>query len=356
VDFIVILGAYFSETKVGHNLKGLPALTGQTLRGYIKGAATVLHLLTGHPCSYFDAATLHNQRPALHPYLAEQLSQRVTWRVPKPKKEPFTLPMFDAIKRHLNEKSGSAKRLPTFLSQEYACYDWTRLGLFTGSQISKYGQAKIPSGARYATVPYTQDAGIWAGTSVAFIESDLTFYGNQARLLPAETCLLSDAADCMEEVHIRYWFDKSWDNFTIRKYCRQPSAPFDPFIACINILRRANLLAIPKHEPMGQFRNYLQGQTDCLKAMHVTAVMRLLACRLAYPDASHYMRIHELHIVAHSNQVTAACCLKAGGASDEEIAFCLRWQPGSVPTYLRECFQGIGDIMSQAIKGALCSI
>jgi hypothetical protein len=58
----------------------------------------------------------------------------------------------------LTEKSGSAKRLPTFLSQEYACYDWTRLGLFTGSRISEYGQVKIPPGARYATVPSTHDA------------------------------------------------------------------------------------------------------------------------------------------------------------------------------------------------------
>jgi hypothetical protein len=251
-DFIVILGAYLSETKVGRNLKDLSALTGKTLCSYIKGAATVLHLLTGHPCSYFDAVRLHKQRPALHPYLVEYLSQCVAWRAPKPKKEPFTLPLSDALKRHLTEKSGSAKRLPTFLLQEYACYDWTRLGLFTGSRISEYGQAKIPPGARYATVPSTQDAGIWAGTSVAFIESDFTFYDSQARLLPAETCLLLDAVDRIEKVHVRFRLDKSRDNLTIRKYIRQPSAPFDPVIACVKILRRANHLAIPKHEPLGQ--------------------------------------------------------------------------------------------------------
>jgi hypothetical protein len=59
-DFIVILGACLSETKVRRNLKGLlPALTGQSLSSYIKCVAAVLRLLTGHPCSYFDAATLH---------------------------------------------------------------------------------------------------------------------------------------------------------------------------------------------------------------------------------------------------------------------------------------------------------
>jgi hypothetical protein len=104
---------------------------------------------------------------------------------------------------------------------------------------------------------------------------------------------------------------------------------------------------------LGQFRN-LQGGVDCLRATHVTSIMRM-ACRLAYPNPAHYMGIHESRIVAHSNRVTAACCLKAGGATDEEIAFRLRWQPGSVPTYLRECFHGIGKIMSLAIQGAMLS-
>lgn len=75
----------------------------------------LLHLLIGHPCSYLDAATLHNQRPALHPYLAEQLSQCEAWRAPKPKEEPVTLPMFDVPKRHLTKKFGLEMRLPTFL-------------------------------------------------------------------------------------------------------------------------------------------------------------------------------------------------------------------------------------------------
>ena len=263
------------------------------------------------------------------------------------------MPMFVALKYYLAAKRDSVTSLQTFLSKEYACYDWTRLGLFTGSRISEYGQSKIPSGQRYASVPLTPDAGIWAGTSIAFIASDFTFYDNRARLLPAATCRRSDATDRIEEVHIRYRYDKSRDNFTVRKYRRQPSAPFDPIIACVNILRRAHLLSIPPHEPLGQFRN-LQGGVDCLRATHVTSIMRM-ACRLAYPNPAHYMRIHESRIVAHSNRVTVACCLKAGGATDEEIAFRLRWKPGSVPTYLRECFHGIGNIMSLAIQGAMLS-
>ena len=52
----------------------------------------------------------------------------------------------------------------------------------------------------------------------------------------------------------------------------------------------------------------------------------------AYPDPTHYMRIHIKRVVPHSNGVTAAICLKQGGAHNDEIA---RWHVSSVPTYLR---------------------
>jgi hypothetical protein len=44
--------------------------------------------------------------------------------------------------------------------------------------------------------------------------------------------------------------------------------------------------------------------------------------------------------------------LHMGGASISDIAFRLRWNEASVPTYLRECFQDVGSIMETAITGA----
>ena len=58
------------------------------------------------------------------------------------------------------------------------------------------------------------------------------------------------------------------DNFTIRKYRRQSLATVvDPVIACVNILRRAHILAIPKNEPVGKFRKS-KGRNDCLPAKY----------------------------------------------------------------------------------------
>jgi hypothetical protein len=76
------------------------------------------------------------------------------------------------------------------------------------------------------------------------------------------------------------------------------------------------------------------------------------ACILAYPDPTHYMRVHIAQIVPHSNRITAAVSLKLGGAKDEEIAFWLRWHVYSVPNYLRECFQQEGTIVQTTLLGA----
>ena len=75
------------------------------------------------------------------------------------------------------------------------------------------------------------------------------------------------------------------------------------------------------------------------------------ACVLAYPDPTHYMRVHIAQIDPHSNRM-AAVSLKLGGATNEDIAFLLRWHISSVPTYLRECFQQVGAIVQTTLQGA----
>ena len=77
------------------------------------------------------------------------------------------------------------------------------------------------------------------------------------------------------------------------------------------------------------------------------------AVDLAYPDPAHYMQKHKHLVLPHSNIVTAAVCLQRGGASNDKIAFKLRWHPTSVPTYLRDCFQSIGDTLQKSVTGVM---
>ena len=61
----------------------------------------------------------------------------------------------------------------------------------------------------------------------------------------SSACLDRKQASQIAEVHIRFRFDKSATNFTIRKYRQLPNASFEPVQICINIIRRANILQIP---------------------------------------------------------------------------------------------------------------
>jgi hypothetical protein len=110
------------------------------------------------------------------------------------------------------------------------------------------------------------------------------------------------------------------------------------------------MLRVPIKEPIGVYA-IPRGTYQFLRDYHITPILRAMCVR-AYPQESHYLRINIARLVPHSNRVTAAVCLKMGGAADEEIAFRLRWNIASVPTYLRECFQEVGTIMMSTLQGA----
>jgi hypothetical protein len=360
-----ILKGYLLQVTQGLNYHRKTDLDDQTLRGYLNEAAREITRLTHRPCSILDPSTLHYKRPQMHPYLRDIIQQRAAWKEPKKRKEPVTLPMIEAIKLMAHELISPTSLMAAFLSVEYTVYDWERVVVYTGSRIAEYGQSssatastssgfKLASGKRYAKVPLSQAAGEWAGYPIAFIAADFTFWNSSMCQLENSICLSDQASDVIFEIHIRFRFDKSKHNFSVRKFRRQKSIKFDLVIGVVNIFRRASILKIPPHEPIGQYRQR-NGTTVCLRDKDVRDVLRAACCR-AYPDPTHYCRVNITGIVAHSNRVTAALCLLLGGATIDEIAFRLRWEPGSVPTYLRECFVGIDEIMRKAIAGAYLTV
>jgi hypothetical protein len=304
-------------------------------------------VLTNRPCVVIDPTTLQQKRVHLHPYLREQLAQRAAWSQPRPKKEPYTIDMFRALESFVKSKPDE---LVAFLAVEYAVYDWTRLGLFTGSRVAEYAQTRLKSSDRYNSIPSTLDAGQWAGQALAFLRADFVFYTAQHELIPLAALHQSYLQGRVISVHIRFRFDKSPRNFSIRKFQSTQDSILDPVAAAVSCIHRADLLQTPAWEPIGVFGT-AQSSPAFLRDYHISKIMRR-ACEWAYPNPTHYMRVHILNIVPHSNRITAAVSLKLGGASDEEIAFRLRWHVSSVPTYLRECFDQVGSIVATTIAGA----
>jgi hypothetical protein len=348
-QIIDTLGAFLEDVKTGNNLQHIQ-LSGQSLRNYVTAAALCFKLLTGTMPQYFDPATLSQKRIYLHPYLHEKITQRTTWTRPNQQKEPFTYRMLAAhAKKHLghNPKQSTTQ----FLGLQHVVWDWLRLGVFTGSRVAEYAQSSLKKNQRFQIIPDGHDAGPWAGQPLAFTRADFTFYNRDSCCVPHTKILSAHKKGQISMVHIRFRFDKSQNNFSIRKFQVTDDAILNPVDATISILRRAEMLQVPILEPIGVYRPPWSATCQFLRDYHITPILRAM-CVLAYPDHTHYLRIHIERLVPHSNRVTAAVCLKLGGAKDEEIAFRLRWNIASVPTYLRECFQEVGPIMASTLQGA----
>jgi hypothetical protein len=191
-------------------------------------------------------------------------------------------------------------------------------------------------------------------TPLAFVRSDFIFFDKESHTLDHAVLAQRHALSEVQFLEITWRYDKSANNFAKRRFLSNSQPIFDPVDAGVSLIHRANLLGVPSDEPIGVWRPASNAilQYRFVRDTDVTRIMRE-ACVHAYPDPSHYMRRHLLQIVPHSNRVTAAVCLKNGGANNDEIAFKLRWHPTSVPTYLRDCFQAVGETMTQSIQGAL---
>lgn len=323
-------------------------LAEKTLGGYIRSAATWWREALGIDVPVYQPA-LPGEKPKLNPFLGDILHQRQAWKEPKQKKEPFTHDMFDALRTFLRDML--AHDASFFLSVEFAVSDWTHLGVLTGSRLGEYGQSKPQRGQLFATIPRCLDAGEWAGMPLAFIRADFSFYDKGLVCHPYKDCLR--CSHLAVYVHIRFRFDKSPTNFTIRKFQRMSGSAICAVKRSLSILRRADMLGIPSDYPVGAFRppGAGAGQFAFLMGCHIKSVMQD-ACRLAYPDPQHYMRQHIHCIMSHSNRVTAAVALKNAGVPDEDIAFRLRWSLEAVKFYLRDCYKAIGHLTAKAIEGA----
>jgi len=342
------MGSYLRCVNLGASCRGHKNLTEKTLVGYMNSGNEAWQQLTGWHIPLYQPAG-HKKEPQLHRFVADIMDQRRAWKQPKQKREPYTFAMFEALAKHLGA-AHSFDRL-VHLSIEFAVFDWSRLGIHTGSRLSEYGQSKPRRGEPIARIPFDSDAGEWAGLPLAFLRSDFTLYDEQLVRRSHPECIADLKLAAF--VHIRFRYDKSVNNFTVRKFQRQSGSILCPVKAVLSILERADLLGIPTNEPLGAFRpqDAAAREYSFLNGTHVKDVMQQ-AVRWAYPDPNHYMRLHEHLVMSHSNRVTAAVALFNAGVPIPVIAHRLRWSVDSVTFYLRDCFRAIGPLTQKAVQGA----
>jgi len=343
-----ILGAYVDHLACTRkNVTTNRPIMAKTLVQHLTASAQFLRLATNLPIAIY--ANPQAASPRLLPWLGDIIHTRQQWQQPLPKRLPYTYRMFQALYTHV--QTLLATDCSAWLDRDSAVFDWSCLGIFTGSRSGEYAQTVAKRG-HFACVPNSWAApSEWKNTPLAFVADDFTFYDVHMRLMK-QSLLLAPKAHTPAFIHVRFRFDKSSTNFTIRKY-RAGTSFLCPVRAAISILRRAQLLDVPSLHPVGVFRTHPSGTFTYLQSRDVITVMRD-SVDLAYPDPTHYYRIHRTAVVAHSNRVTAAVALYATGRPIPDIAFRLRWKPESVEHCIRECSQLVDDLTIATVNGAFC--
>ena len=92
-----------------------------------------------------------------------------------------------------------------FLGLRATVFDWTRLGVFTGSRISEYGQSQLESGERYSTTPVNPDVpDSQRGYPIAFVAADFTFFDNAHNVVGHSTLFAHHQQGQVQGVRIRF--------------------------------------------------------------------------------------------------------------------------------------------------------
>jgi len=144
-----LLGAFIhAVANEGFSSTGRLNLGADTIRGHLRGAKDWLAVVVD-----ISAADGSGK---LHPFLLDTLASRQTWTEPKEKREAFTSAMFDYM--FTNILSKASKDTSALFDMEAAIFDWTRLGVFTGSRVSEYAQTTARKGT-FSRVPDSLDAG-----------------------------------------------------------------------------------------------------------------------------------------------------------------------------------------------------
>ena len=185
--------------------------------------------------------------------------------------------------------------------------------------MSEYAETSARKGT-FSRVPDSLDAGNWKNTLIAFIFSDFTFLTKAGRVVPHNW--LQQLGHTVHELHIRFRFDKSPRNFTIRKFRRSGHNFLCPILGGISVISRAIALQVPPNEPIGVYRTSNKGTYTFLRSYDVITRMQAV-CRLVHPDKDSCFYKNAALMVSHSNRVTAAVALQNAGLSIDAIAFCL---------------------------------
>jgi hypothetical protein len=140
---LTLISAFLEDVHHGHSLHNTKNPSDKTICGYMTSATEAWKALTGMTIPLFKDPK-DSEQAKLKPIVADILSQHWNWKPTKQKREPYTFEMFKALNDVLSE--AVLTDCNVFLQEQWGVFDWTHLGVFTGSHLAEYGQSKPRSG------------------------------------------------------------------------------------------------------------------------------------------------------------------------------------------------------------------
>lgn len=331
----------------------LTNITDNTARGYIRSAGDWLKTEIHKEVPLFTNKGGTKKQEQLDPYLRELLAQRAVHSAPKGQKEPMTSAMLATMEIMAAEASRSRYGI---FSRDAVLYDFTRVGVYTGSRVGEYGIGRAPRGTPpdgWIPIPDSRDVPAeWRGRPIVFLPEDFELFNEQ--YVSVDHCQSMRTPQDAVFVHVRFRYDKSTKNFVYRKF-RRVDGRLCIVKAVLSILRRHYSSPRDKYgrdTPLGMFIG-ANGRQYSIRGSHMQDFMQR-ACKRAYPNPKHYLRMNIDRLMSHSMRVTAAVLLYNAGVPIDVIAFRLRWSSDAVKLYIREAASMTATLSESAFAGAFC--
>lgn len=320
-----VVAAWLDEVRDGRNPHGRTDLCGSTLGGYATAALCWANATPDNRNRNFIYE--ENSTKFCHA-IAVRVNQRKQWEVPVPKFEPIPPQAYSELEYRYNYLAISAAG---FTSRPAVAMRCIVLASFTGSRLGEYGQSKTSKAMPIARVPPSPYAPECAGSPLAFMRGDLTFWDKADVEVPITSPNLSSAF----RLKVRFRFDKGPNNWEYRTWRRTMHPFFCPVRAAADLCRGAQLLRVPPLDPLAAYSTPGSTRLHFIVGDDIKETLGA-AVTAAFPNEDH--RVHQVlnKFSAHSLRVTPAMALLARGFTPDVVAFILRWNSDAIKRYMRD--------------------
>jgi len=327
-EMFLIFAMYMVYLGLGHTLLCKTIKSG-TIKKYIREAAKKIqkrrqlyqsiHPNNPTPLSWFSPIRPHGDNK-MAPEIDRCIKEIKRWEDMKDRREPVTSDM-------IHYQKTVADSTPIH-SVDRAMYDWLACGIYAGFRLSEWAQNDHVR--HLDNVKQTID-----GSPTAFLITDVTYFGENRRHMSRHEALRRPYT--VLQVDLRWRYQKNGTKNEKKTFVRigrgRSISTLCAVSAWMRIVQRWVELKLDPAHPLAVFTDtgLADGKVQFIRPTHINATLRSAATAVYNVTDEKSLAL----FTSHSIRVGACVALHAGGVSQQDIKFALRWRSDSFYAYLR---------------------